>query len=70
LEKLEKCLESFPGLESLQKTGNSMFVALKPDFGSAEINDYCFKHGIVLKKLVTLTNSLEKEFLKILKEHD
>lgn len=70
LEKLEKCLESFPGLEFLQKTGNSIFVALKPDFTSAEINDFCFKHGIVLKKLVTQTNSLEKEFLKILKEYD
>ena len=70
LDKLEKCLGSFPGLESVQKTGNSLFVALKPDFTSMEINDFCFKHGIVLKKLVTQTNSLEKEFLKILKEHD
>lgn len=70
LAMLEKCLGSFPGLESLQKTGNSLFVALKPEFTSMEINDFCFKQGIVLKKLVTQTNSLEKEFLKILKEHD
>ena len=70
MEKLENCLGSFPGLESVQKTGNSLFVALKPGFSSTEINDFCFKQGIVLKKLVTQTNSLEKEFLKILKEHD
>jgi len=70
LEKLEKCLGSFPGLESLQKTGSSLFVVLKPDFNSTTINDFCFKQGIVLKKLVTQTNSLEKEFLKILKEND
>lgn len=70
IEKLEKCLGSFPGTESIQKAAGSLFVALKPDFTSAEINDFCFKQGIVLKKLVTQTNSLEKEFLKILKEHD
>jgi ABC-type multidrug transport system ATPase subunit len=70
MEKLEKCLAGFPGIESVQQTGNSLFVVLKPDFTSAEINDFCFKHGIVLRKLVTQTNSLEKEFLKILKEHD
>jgi ABC-type multidrug transport system ATPase subunit len=70
MEKLEICLGSFPGLESVQKTGSSLFVVLKPDFTSTDINDFCFKQGIVLKKLVTLTNSLEKEFLKILKEHD
>ncbi len=70
MEKLEKSLGSFHGLESVQKTGSSLFVVLKPDFTSAEINDFCFKQGIVLKKLVTQTNSLEKEFLKILKEHD
>lgn len=70
MEKLEKCMAGFTGLESVQKIGNSLFVALKPDFTSTEINDFCFKQGIVLKKLVTQTNSLEKEFLKILKEHD
>jgi ABC-type multidrug transport system ATPase subunit len=70
LEKLEKCIGSFPGLESVQKTGSSLFVVLKPEFTSGDINDFCFKQGIVLKKLVTQTNSLEKEFLKILKEYD
>ncbi|MEI6577405.1 MAG: ATP-binding cassette domain-containing protein [Bacteroidota bacterium] len=70
LEKLEKCLGRFPGFDSVQKTGNSLFVDLKPGFTSAEINDYCFNQGIVLKKLVMQTNSLEKEFLKILKEYD
>jgi ABC-type multidrug transport system ATPase subunit len=70
LEKLEKVLKDFDGLESVQKNGNSLLLVLKPDVTSADINDFCFKQGIVLKKLVTQTNSLEKEFLKILKEHD
>jgi ABC-2 type transport system ATP-binding protein len=70
IDKLEKCIGGFSGQESIQKNGNSLYVTLKPDFTSAEINDFCFKQGIVLKKLVTQTNSLEKEFLKILKEHD
>lgn len=70
LEKLENELKKFDGLESVQKNGNSLLLILKPNITSAEINDFCFKQGIVLKKLVTQTNSLEKEFLKILKEHD
>jgi hypothetical protein len=55
-------------LKSQEK--ESLFVVLKPDFTSGDINDFCFKQGIVLKKLVTQTNSLEKEFLKMLKEYD
>lgn len=70
MEKLEECLGGYAGIESVQKTAGSIFVVLKPEFTSAGINDFCFKQGIVLKKLVTQTNSLEKEFLKILKEHD
>lgn len=70
LERLEKTLKDFDGIESVQKSSNSLFLLLKPDITSADINDYCFKQGIVLKKLVTQTNSLEKEFLKILKQHD
>jgi len=70
LEKLENALKKFDGLESVQKNGNSLLLVLKSDITSTEINDFCFKQGIVLKKLVTQTNSLEKEFLKILKEHD
>jgi len=70
LDKLEKSLNGFEGVEAVQKNGNGLILTLKHGITSIEINDYCFKQGIILKKLLTQTNTLEKEFLKILKEND
>jgi hypothetical protein len=43
---------------------------MKEGSDAADLNDYCFEKGITLKKLFTHRNSLEQEFLKILREHD
>jgi hypothetical protein len=43
---------------------------MKEDTTAEMLNDYCFENGITLKKLFTHRNSLEQEFLKILREHD
>lgn len=67
---LEKILKDHPGIESLHMNGSSIQITLLPDTNAVDINNYCFEHGIVLKKLFTHTNSLEQEFLKILKEND
>ena len=67
---LKSKLENFEGLESIKPNGNSLHLSLKDGFTAKDVNEFCFKHEIVLKKLLTHTNSLEKEFLKILKEHD
>jgi len=63
-------LEEFEGLDSIKPNGNTLQLQLKEGFSAKEVNEFCFEHGIVLKKLLTHTNSLEKEFLKILKDHD
>jgi len=67
---LKSKLENFEGLKSIKPNGNSLHLSLKDGFTAKDVNEFCFKHEIVLKKLLTHTNSLEKEFLKILKEHD
>ena len=63
-------LEKFEGTQSIELNGGSLHLQLKDGFGAQQVNEFCFKQGIILKKLLTHTNSLEKEFLKILKEND
>ncbi|MBT7492652.1 MAG: ATP-binding cassette domain-containing protein [Bacteroidetes bacterium] len=70
LQELSEILNSFEGMEDIQKNTNSLFCSLKENFKVADVNSFCFKNGVVLQKLVTHTNSLEQEFLKILKEND
>lgn len=67
---LKAKLDGFEGLTSIKPNGNSLQIQLKDGFTAKDVNKFCFEHGIVLKKLLTHTNSLEKEFLKILKEND
>ncbi len=70
LQKLESTLGTHPGIESLHLNGSNIQITLKPETSAIDINNHCFKNGIILKKLFTHTNSLEQEFLKILKEND
>ena len=70
LLQLEQVLKGAPGIESIHMNGTNIQLTLQADTKAADINNYCFKQGITLKKLFTHTNSLEQEFLKILKEND
>lgn len=69
-KELSNILYDFPGTEELKTNENKFLLTLKPGFTAAEINQHCFNNGVTLKRLVTQTNTLEKEFLKILKDHD
>jgi hypothetical protein len=57
-------------VEKIIPNTNSLNLTMKEGYKAMHINNYCFENGIVLKKLLTHTNSLEKEFLKILEHHD
>lgn len=70
LLKLEEVLKDAPGIESMHLNESNMQLTLQQGTYASNINDFCFKKGITLKKLLTHTNSLEQEFLKILKEND
>lgn len=67
---LKSKLELFEGVEHISENGSTLNLTMKDGFTAIHINKFCFEQGIVLKKLLTHTNSLEKEFLKILKDHD
>lgn len=65
---LQNCLNSFQGVSGILTENQHLVLTLKPGFTAKDVNAWCFEQEIVLKKLVTKTNSLEQEFLKILKE--
>ncbi|NOX84442.1 MAG: ATP-binding cassette domain-containing protein [Chlorobi bacterium] len=67
---LEKVIGEFPGKTDYTVDGASLLVTMKDDFTATDLNDFCFAQGITLKKLFTHRNSLEQEFLKILREND
>ena len=70
LDKLWEIMNSYGGINNIQKNTNSLYLNMKDGINASDVNAFCFKHGFILKKLITHTNSLEKEFLKILKEND
>ena len=70
MKKLETVISKFPGKTDFHNNGTSLLITMKEDVNAVDLNDFCFGQGITLKKLLTQRNSLEKEFLKILKEND
>ncbi len=69
-DELKNVVYDFAGTDEIVPLDKSLLVILKPGFTSTELNRHCFENGIALRRLLTQTNTLEKEFLKILKEHD
>ena len=70
LENLERVIRDFPGQSIYRNTGSSLLVTIREGVTATELNNYCFERGITLKKLFTQRNSLEQEFMKILREND
>ena len=70
LKKLESAIIEYDGKTTYTKNGTSLLITMKEGSTAEKLNDYCFEQGITLKKLFTHRNSLEQEFLKILREHD
>lgn len=70
LDQLYKLLTSFHGIQQAHRENGSVFAQLKEGHTAEDLNAFCFENDIVLKKLIVQTNSLEQEFLKILKENE
>ena len=70
MEKLESVIRDFTGQTNYRKNGSSLLVTINEDVSASDLNNYCFEQGVTLKKLNTQRNSLEQEFLKILREND
>ncbi|RLC24135.1 MAG: ABC transporter ATP-binding protein [Deltaproteobacteria bacterium] len=70
MTNLVTVIENFPGKRSFHENGSSLIITMNEGVNAADLNKHCFEQGIILKKLFTHRNSLEKEFLKILREND
>ena len=68
-DQLATAIASFDGTKKVLHENGSIKVELADNFSSADINKFCFKNDITLKKLIPETRSLEQEFLKILDEN-
>ena len=68
--RLESSLKKMKGIREISPLLPGLELTLEEGVTAADVNKFCFEHKIVLKKLLTRTNSLEQEFLKILKEND
>lgn len=70
METLKEALMRCNGVSDPVLENEDFAVRLNESFTAQDLNKYCFDQGIVLTKLVTQTNSLEQEFLKILNTND
>ncbi len=69
-EKLSKVIGTFKGATNVNPENGALLLDLFEGVTASDVNKFCHDNGIILKRLVTQTKSLEQEFLKILKEND
>lgn len=69
IKALAEIIKSYEGAQNIGQQGKDLLIELN-EKGSAEgINQFCFEKGLTLTKVLTMSRSLEEEFLKILNEN-
>lgn len=66
---LKAALASWEGCLSVEAQGNKLRVKLKTGFDTASLNEFAFSQGILLHHLALNQNSLEQNFLDLLKNN-
>ena len=67
IPKLKMVLQSHPAVDKIVDEEDKILVYVKQDIPSAELNAYLFEQKIVLEHLVKRRNSLEEQFLELIK---
>ncbi|MFD2908081.1 ABC transporter ATP-binding protein [Flavobacterium ardleyense] len=67
ISKLKTVLQSHPAVEKIVDEEDKILVYVKQDIPSSELNSYLFEQNIVLEHLVKRKNSLEEQFLELIK---
>ena len=65
---LKEKIDGLAEVENIKEEQGLLILSVNNGYTASELNSFCFENGIILKRLVTRTKSLEQEFLKILKE--
>jgi len=68
LDLLKSALEKFENLDNIKKVNGIILAEMKSEFDIAELNSFLLKKGIVLNHLSKRKQSLEDQFLKLVKE--
>ncbi len=67
IEKLETLLSGSEMVKSFSRTGDELTVSCTGSTSGADLNRFAFDHGIALSKLVAVKQSLESQFLELVK---
>lgn len=67
LDLLERVINSMPGIVAVQRQQGVVRVEFMPDMMAEDLNRHLFNQGITLTHLVRRKNSLEAQFLELVK---
>ena len=67
IPKLKTVLQSHSAVDKIVDEEDKILVYVKQDIPSAELNAYLFEQKIILEHLVKRRNSLEEQFLELIK---
>lgn len=67
LENFKKIIENTEMVNFVQILKDEILIEIKPDFSTANINEFAFSKGFILSKIVKRKQTLEQEFLKIVR---
>lgn len=70
MSKLREALANVMGISQVIEKGKHLEITGSAGFNAAEMNAKLYEHGVTLSHLQVLEQSLEDQFLKILKEND
>ena len=70
MDVLGNALEKFNDTNQIKREGDFFVLQSNNELSTFDINKYLFDNGIVATHLAQKSGSLEKQFLKILKEND
>jgi len=65
IQQLYAVLGQLPGIKGIHIAGNVVRMSVKDQSAVADINRFCFEHGIVLNHLSLKKKSLESKFMEL-----
>jgi ABC-2 type transport system ATP-binding protein len=68
LEDIKKCIDSDSGITMYKDLGNKIVISVSKERNTSELNQYFFDKGIVLSELSVYNETLENQFLEIIKK--
>ena len=69
IELLEKTLQTFDKVKSIEKDTGLLLVTMHEDLNAADLNEFLVEKGIVVSHLAMRKRSLEEQFLELLTQN-